>query len=350
MPRRLDRKDMVLTQTSQDTWMAWLTEERHISLSVIRDAGLIGAKELAIPIYNEAGDVLFYKYRRAPGNEDGPKYRYEAGSTASLYGIEKLQELVFGEILIIAEGELDVLALRTLGYKAVSSTGGSGTWKKEWSDKIRQHTNAIVVAYDADRAGIYGAMKVASLTPGCRIAWLPVGYARNYIDVTKDHTDIIHAGKEESLHECFHQARHYGLPLLEDENRLGRLCEVRKVMQLEQQDMLRSPIHTTLHIDLALEWVQAEIEKEDVPSPSPRTDASDDKLERAKAHPITALIKVSRDGFAKCVYHEEKSASMKVYKENRAHSFCCGKSSDALDIYQAVHSCDFKTALDALQS
>lgn len=72
------------------------------------------------------------------------------------------------------------------------------------------------------------------------------------------------------------------------------------------------------------------------------------KLARAKEKPISDIIDVNRAGFAKCVYHEEKSPSMKYYKDNHCHSFCCGKSSDVVDIAMAIWNVDFKEAVRRL--
>jgi hypothetical protein len=77
---------------------------------------------------------------------------------------------------------------------------------------------------------------------------------------------------------------------------------------------------------------------------------SPDEIERARAVPINTLIKVGRDNKARCPLpqHNDKTASLHVYRDNHAYCFGCGKRASAIDIYMALHSCDFKTAVKAL--
>ena len=72
-----------------------------------------------------------------------------------------------------------------------------------------------------------------------------------------------------------------------------------------------------------------------------------EQIARAKEVPIDSLVKVNRAHKAICVFHNEKHASMHVYKD---HVFCfsCARSGDVIDIYQALNGCDFKTAVRAL--
>ena len=73
-------------------------------------------------------------------------------------------------------------------------------------------------------------------------------------------------------------------------------------------------------------------------------------IERAKKVPITSLIEVRKDGKARCVWHSERTPSMHVYKNNKAHCFGCGKRGDVVDVFQALNGVDFKTAVTSLQS
>ena len=66
----------------------------------------------------------------------------------------------------------------------------------------------------------------------------------------------------------------------------------------------------------------------------------------AKLYPIPQLIKVDRSGFAKCIWHSEKSGSMKYYpKDNRVHCFGCGKRGDAIDVCMEVNKLTINQAI-----
>lgn len=344
MPSRIGESDMEQSKTSQEEWVSWL-HERHIPRDIADAAGLkIQGEELAIPIRDISGHVVFYKHRRSFKTDAGPKYRYDIGASAALFGAENLKFLSSDEVLVITEGELDALAVRALGYKTVSSSGGAGTWKPEWNG-ILAGIDSPILLYDADRAGIVGALRVASILPHARIAWCPVEYG-------KDPTDVIISGHENDLLKAIGRAKRYQVPNAGDTNRLEALKSLRDVWLLERGELLQDREATPFHIDICLTWVEEEIYAETrlrkMTERRPSVEFSND-LERARAHPIPKLIKISRSGFAKCVHHREKSASMKYYPgDNHCYSFCCNKKSDAIDIYQALNNCDLKTAIAAL--
>lgn len=54
-------------------------------------------------------------------------------------------------------------------------------------------------------------------------------------------------------------------------------------------------------------------------------------------------IKVNRAGFAPCVFHQEKTASMKVYKDG-FHCFGCGAHGDVIDLVMQLEQVSFKDA------
>lgn len=73
------------------------------------------------------------------------------------------------------------------------------------------------------------------------------------------------------------------------------------------------------------------------------------KVEQAKQYPISSLLKFNGGGFACCVWHNEKTPSMKYYKkENRVYCFGCNRGGDAIDVAQVVHGCSFEEAVKRL--
>ena len=339
-------------KTQKENWESWLINERHISHEVAAQAGLsinTQLEELQIPVRNRAGETKFSKYRRAPWNTDKPKYRYEFGSEAWLFGMELLDTYAASgdTLLIVTEGELDALVMRSLGYQAVSTTGGAHTWKHAW-DKWLEGFD-VVLAYDADVAGITGAMKVSQGMP-YRIAWLPVAYG-------KDPTEIVDHKGTESLKQEIKNAHSYGTPAVDAEpaERVIALNRLHDILMRErvQQNSLR--MGTPLHRDIALSWVAgqkkaAELAMFDSSTDVVRNPEVSDKIQIARTYPIRKLIKVNGDGFASCVAHAEKSASLKVYPDNHCYCFGCSTRMDAIDVYKALHSCSFNEAVKALAS
>lgn len=71
---------------------------------------------------------------------------------------------------------------------------------------------------------------------------------------------------------------------------------------------------------------------------------SDADIQRAKEYPIRDLVKV-RMNVTHCLFHDEKTPSMHVYRDNHAYCFGCHKYADAIDIAMALNNMDFVTAV-----
>lgn len=55
-------------------------------------------------------------------------------------------------------------------------------------------------------------------------------------------------------------------------------------------------------------------------------------IEQAKKFPITDFVKPNSSGFIKCPFHNERTGSFKVYKEqNRFHCYGCAVGGDVVD-------------------
>lgn len=69
-------------------------------------------------------------------------------------------------------------------------------------------------------------------------------------------------------------------------------------------------------------------------------------LATAKTTPISNYIKFNRAGFANCIWHNEKTPSMKYYEENNmVHCFGCGKSGDVLDVIMEMRGVTLPEAI-----
>lgn len=72
-------------------------------------------------------------------------------------------------------------------------------------------------------------------------------------------------------------------------------------------------------------------------------------IERAKQVPIDTFVKFDRFNSCRCLFHDEKTASMKYYpKNNSVYCFGCGKKADVIDIYMHLYHVDFVTAVKTL--
>ena len=73
-----------------------------------------------------------------------------------------------------------------------------------------------------------------------------------------------------------------------------------------------------------------------------------DMIVKAKNYPIENLVEVNKQGFAKCIWHKEKTPSM-FCKKNFANCFSCGKNGDTIAVLMERDSLTFKEAVLKLQ-
>src|SRR5437867_6343703 len=140
---------------------------------LVIDFHLLGWHEnrITIPIFIRMEEFAFFKLARDPeGPTLAPKMLTSPGAYAELYGWD--QVLRKPTKIIICEGEFDRLVLEGKGFIAVTSTGGAGTFRKEWAREIETISD-IYVCYDRDEAGERGADRVARIIPHAKIVELP---------------------------------------------------------------------------------------------------------------------------------------------------------------------------------
>lgn len=107
---------------------------------------------LAIPYLTRSGvvDIRFRCIREHDCGDSGcPKYLGRPGNRPRLYHVSSLVEA--GDIIGVAEGELDCLILNQLGYEAVGIPGVAN-WKPHWG-RLFEDFDRIVVFCDGDTAG-----------------------------------------------------------------------------------------------------------------------------------------------------------------------------------------------------
>ena len=158
----------------------YLLNERGITIETIEEfkLGWDGSR-ITIPIHGEAGKIRnVRKYKPKSKGDQSKVISYGKGyGSARLFPIKNL---VYEEILLV-EGELDAILANQMGYKAMTATGGAGTWKTEWNEWFKD--KIVNICYDIDKSGQKGAGKVARLllphTEKVKIIDLPISEPPN---------------------------------------------------------------------------------------------------------------------------------------------------------------------------
>jgi DNA primase len=128
-------------------------------------------QRITIPITDREGNIACFKLAKDPADAPAsPKMLFSPGARAELYGWERV--LARPEQIIICEGEFDRLVLESQGFAAVTSTGGAGTFRLEWSVYF-VGMPSIYICFDNDDAGRHGANRVAGMIPHARLVRLP---------------------------------------------------------------------------------------------------------------------------------------------------------------------------------
>lgn len=267
-------------------------------------------KCLRIPIQGGG----FSKYRRDPSQNITPKYLYDKGSRAFLYGLPHIKD---AKRVLVTEGELDALVAWSHNVPAVSSTGGANTFMAEWVEDLKD--KEVIICYDNDDAGAGGVVKVLSLIPTAKVVLIP---DRPNI---KDLTDYVKYGGD--IHELLQTARHYT-----------------SVEQVQEERAARISLFESVRFhDAFIEHHTPKV------IPNSRYVAKDNtRLERAKTYPITSLLEFKHKK-CPCIWHNEKTPSLSYFpKTNSVYCFGCSKYGDAVDVYRQVNGCGFKEAVDEL--
>ncbi|MDZ4227853.1 MAG: CHC2 zinc finger domain-containing protein [Candidatus Levybacteria bacterium] len=72
-------------------------------------------------------------------------------------------------------------------------------------------------------------------------------------------------------------------------------------------------------------------------------------IQRAREVPLDTFLTVNSASFAPCPFHEDKTPSLRVYKNtNRWYCFSCNSGTDVIDLYMKMNKCDFITAVKKL--
>ena len=145
---------------------------------------------LMFPIINVRGDVIGFSGRILGDGE--PKYLNSPDTivfkkSANLFGLNIAKKTKAG-MLILAEGNTDVIALHQAGFDcAVASLGTSLT--AEQARLMSRYADKIVVAFDSDEAGHKAALRAISLLEktGAKVKVLSMTGAKDPDEFLKKH-------------------------------------------------------------------------------------------------------------------------------------------------------------------
>jgi putative DNA primase/helicase len=102
-----------------------------------------------IPYADRDGELLTNRYRIAVGGDD--RFRWEKGSTTTLYGLHKLEEAEKAGYMLLVEGESDCHVAWYRGLPAIG-VPGVDNWRDEWAEHLSGIPKIFVVV-EPDEAG-----------------------------------------------------------------------------------------------------------------------------------------------------------------------------------------------------
>jgi len=184
----------------------YLKNTRKLPEHVIRKAKLGIHKDsfnrpwITIPLFNEQNQIVNIRFRSATGSK---AFRVLPNHPLPLYGSNWTDKSKSN--IIIAEGELDVLALHAYGYENVVSgtAGASANWKDEWVDQIESF-KTFHIMYDDDSAGDKGAEKLSKI----------LGLYRSFRVKLPNYNDVGEALADSALVDIIHTAISKASPFL----------------------------------------------------------------------------------------------------------------------------------------
>ncbi len=282
---------------------------RGISDAAI-DTHLLGwdGERITIPIFDQEGRIAFFKLAKDPEDpRAGPKMLTPAGQSPELYGWERLR--VKSPRIVICEGEFDRLVLESQGLAAVTSTGGAGVFRAEWTEAFAEIPD-VYVCLDRDEAGRRGAERVARLIPHAKIVELP-----EEVGPGGDVTDFfVRLGRtrEDFL----------------------RLLEEAKPAPPEEPSPLR-------------------VRRRQASARTPSAEVARVKERVAIETLVGRYVHLHRTGpnyFGRCPFHDDEHPSLFVYpRTQRFHCYGCGEHGDVIAFLMRVEHLTFPEAVQALQ-
>jgi DNA primase len=285
--------------------------------------------QIVIPIKNNEGKVLFNKFRRDPAVDNGPKYQNEKGSTAFLFNFDPSWNEV-----VICEGELDAMLLSQYGINATSCTCGAGTFPKTWGPIFEG--KKVYLCLDNDPAGYKGTIRIASILREAEV----IPFPRH--STVKDVTDFIRQHGIKKFQELKNNAYHLALPA-------DSLEEIKKEL-LYCTHLRRSLYSKDLSAGVVEEYITGLNDRKALHLRRNKKIKISNDIAALKQVPIDKFLQFNYQGFASCIFHNEKTPSLKYYPDtNSVYCFSCQAYGDVITIVRALNKCTFEEAISILK-
>ena len=171
---------------------------------------------LMFPIWNEQGRIVAFSGRTL-AEDQGAKYVNSPETpifekSKILYGLNFSRQGIKAEgSAVICEGQIDVIACHEAGQtNAVAPQGTAFTERQAWL--LKRYTKNLILAFDADNAGINAAMKSLA-------SFLPAGLNARVVmfSTGEDPDSILRAQGADVLRQRLQEGREYFDFLLETE-------------------------------------------------------------------------------------------------------------------------------------
>ncbi|MEA3399323.1 MAG: CHC2 zinc finger domain-containing protein [Patescibacteria group bacterium] len=151
--------------------------------------------------------------------------------------------------------------------------------------------------------------------------------------------------REEKKEEAKYKKR-FDIPKGENKKFYKRLLKRTKRITKLWSNKYKENIENILIEDELDKWI---LKRDKLKKMIHRNSSIKNKIQKAKSYPIENLIDFNNAGFALCIEHNEKTPSMKWYKDtNKAHCFGCGKTFDTIDAFMIINNVDFNEAIEKL--
>lgn len=152
---------------SYESFKNFFTDKRGYTVDTIKQFKLGWGKQcVLIPIFDEKGNCVNFKHKPDPTRPNPAKgmFSIDGRGRIRLFNIGILLGKKKPKEVIICEGEWDCMKFTQEGYVAVSSTGGTGSFKPEWIPYF-QGISKIYICQDIDenKAGQNGARRIAQM-------------------------------------------------------------------------------------------------------------------------------------------------------------------------------------------
>ena len=203
---------------SWDAMMQWAQKE-GFTLEELKSAHLVSESRntpgkyfdffrnrLIFPIWNEQGRVVGFSARQIDPEQGGGKYVNSMESPIFkkgriLYGMNfARRDIPKKGSIILCEGQMDVIAMHTAGCTNAVAPQGTA-FGDDQAAVLRRYTDTVLLATDADSAGMKAVLKDAEIL-------LPRGFHLKVVSFPggKDPDELLHRSGPEALRDAVEKA------------------------------------------------------------------------------------------------------------------------------------------------